>query len=415
MKTIFAEILSIGNELLAGTTINTNAAYLAKQLHSIGIETKWITVIADENETILKALQTAIERAQVVISTGGLGPTPDDITKRALCQFFDVALVFNEQVFADVQDFLNKRQMELNEVNRQQAVIPECQRVLRNKRGTAPGLYFNKEDTHFFFLPGVPHEVYYLTEKEILPLLKELFHLEPITTYLLRTTGIPESRLMDKIGDLVEKYSEFRLAFLPRFRGVDLRFTLPAELKQNNKAFYNFIDQVRKRLQKYIFTEDEQEIEEVLGQLLKERKLTLSIAESFTGGLIGDLITNVSGSSAYFLGGVISYSNESKETILGVKADTLQKHGAVSEETVLEMVTGVQKLFNSDCAIASTGIAGPTGATPGKPVGLCYLAACSGKKCVTKKFQFGNDRLMNKRRGAIAGLELLRRLLLDIK
>jgi len=415
MAPIKAELVSIGNELLAGITINTNAAYLAKQLQAIGIEVKWITVIPDEHDEIVQALRQAKQRARVVISTGGLGPTPDDITKQALCDFFQVELEFHPQVFEDVQSFLNHRQIALNEVNRLQAVIPKCEQVLRNQQGTAPGLYFKRDDTHFFFLPGVPGEVYHLTEKDILPLLENIFNLKKITTHLLRTTGIPESKLIEKIGDLVEQHSDFKIAFLPRFRGVDLRFTLPLEKENLKTEFEHFIGQVRQRLAKYIFTEQEKELEEVIGEILIRKKLTLSVAESFTGGLIEDLLTNVPGSSAYFLGGAVTYSNESKMKLLGVREETLKKHGAVSEETVIEMVSGVQKLFNSDCAIATTGIAGPTGATAEKPVGLCYLAARVGDQQVSRKFQFGNDRLMNKHRGAIAALELLRRLLLNIQ
>ncbi len=414
MKTIQAEILSIGNELLAGITINTNAAYIAQQLHSIGIEVQWITVISDRQEEILQALKTAQQRAQVVVTTGGLGPTPDDITKQALCTFFEVPLYLDETVLEDVQRFVNNRQMRLNEVNRNQALIPKCERVLHNHHGTAPGLYFKRQATHFFFLPGVPREVYHLMQKDVLALLAEIFNLKPITSHLLRTTGIPESRLIEKIGDIVESFPHIRLAFLPRFRGVDLRFTLPVESPATVEQFEQFVKQVRARLQKYIFTEQEEELEAVVGRLLKERELTLALAESFTGGLMGDLITNVPGSSAYFLGGAITYSNQSKVQLLGVQEETLQRYGAVSEQTVVQMVRGAQRLFKSDCAIASTGIAGPTGATPTKPIGLCFLAARCQEREMVKKFQFGNEREMNKKRGAIAGLELLRRLLLNI-
>ncbi|MHB2154573.1 competence/damage-inducible protein A [Calditrichota bacterium GD2] len=415
MKAIKAEILSIGNELLAGITINTNAAYIAKQLHSIGIEVQRITVIPDQTEEILQALADAQQRAQVVICTGGLGPTPDDITKQALCRFFDVPLEFEPTVFEDVQRFLNHRRISLNQANREQAVIPKCDLVLHNHRGTAPGLYFKRHNTHFFFLPGVPGEVRHLMQKDVLALLAEFYRLKPITTRLLRTTGIPESRLIDKIGDLLEQYRQFRLAFLPRFRGVDLRFTLPQDAEQERKTFEEFVASVKNRLQKYIFTEEEKELEEALGEILKGKGLTLSVAESFTGGLLGDLITNVPGSSAYFLGGAITYSNASKMQLLGVKQQTLQTFGAVSQETVLEMARGVQNLFKSDCAIATTGIAGPGGATAQKPVGLCYIAARFKDKERVKKFQFGADRIMNKQRGAIAGLELLRRLILNIE
>ena len=415
MNRIKAEIISIGNELLAGITVNTNAAYLAKQLRSVGVETFWITTIADQKDDILAALKTASQRAQVVISTGGLGPTPDDITKRTICEFFGVQLKFDAQVFEDVRRFVTKRKFFLNQVNREQAVIPQCDRVLRNLKGTAPGLYFNRNEVHYFFLPGVPHEVYHLTEKDILPILKGIFNLQPRKTHLLRTTSIPESRIIEKIGDLVETYKNIRMAFLPRFRGVDLRFTASDNNARTLSDFEALIDSIRQRLQKYIFTEDELEIEEIIGRILKLKLFTLSVAESFTGGLIGDMITNIPGSSDYFLGDAVTYSNESKMNLLSVQAQTLEKFGAVSKETVTEMVRGVQKLFGSKCAVATTGIAGPTGATETKPIGLCYIATRVGDEERVMKFEFGTERLMNKRRGAIAALELLRRLLLKIE
>ncbi len=415
MKQKTAEILSIGNELLAGLTVNTNAAYLARQLRSVGIETRWITTIADTKEEIIGALKTAARRADVLISTGGLGPTPDDITKLALCEYFGVQMRFDAEVFEDVRTFIANRNIALNKVNREQAVIPQADRVLRNKRGTAPGLYFVRDAHHFFFLPGVPGEVYYLTENEVIPLLKEVFHLQPPKTHLLRTTGIPESRIIEKIGDVVEEYKDIRLAFLPRFRGVDLRFTAPSNEPHILNRFGTFVDEVRLRLSKYIFTEQEEEMEAVIGRILKEQGLTLAVAESFTGGLIGDLLTNIPGSSEYFLGDLVTYSNESKMKFLNVQAKTLEKHGAVSTQTVAEMVRGVQQQFDSHCAIATTGIAGPGGATEKKPVGLCYVAARVGERERVKEFHLGNERIMNKRRGAIAALELLRRMLLNIE
>ncbi len=414
MSSVKAEIISIGNELLAGITVNTDAAYLARQLRSIGIETLWITTIADEKKAILSALKNASQRARVVITTGGLGPTPDDITKRSICEFFGVQLQFNSEVFEDVRRFVSNRKFFLNKVNREQAVIPQCERVLRNFKGTAPGLYFKRGQVHYFFLPGVPHEVYHLTEKDILPLLREIFDLHPLPSHLVRTTGIPESRIIEKIGDLVEEHKTIRMAFLPRFRGVDLRFTAPDTNPRTLAEFEALISGVRQRLKKYIFTEKELDIEEIIGRILKMKTLTLSVAESFTGGLIGDMITNIPGSSDYFLGAAVTYSNESKRHLLGVQAETLEKYGAVSEQTVREMVRGVQKLFGSDCALATTGIAGPTGATESKPIGLCYIAARWGSEERVHEFRFGTERLMNKKRGAVAAMELLRRLLLKI-
>ncbi len=415
MKDVNAEIISIGNELLAGITVNTNAAYIAHQLNSIGIEVERITTIPDRNDEILKALEQASESAKTVICTGGLGPTPDDITKQALCAYFNVAMEFHAEVFEDIQRFLSNRKISLNKPNREQAVIPQCDRLLRNHRGTAPGLYFVRADTHFFFLPGVPEEVHHLMRKDVLAILAEIFDLRPVKTRLLRTTGIPESRLIEKIGDLVKKQRNIRLSFLPRFRGVDLRFTLNRDDDEVRRQFDNLVNAVKDRLQKYVFTELEQELEGVIGEILKQKGYSLSVAESFTGGLLGDLITNVPGSSEYFLADLVTYSNESKIELLGVNPETLKKFGAVSAQTAVEMVRGVQRRFQSDCAIATTGIAGPSGATADKPVGLCYIAAREGGKERVKEFRFGHDRVMNKRRGAIAGLELLRRILLDIR
>jgi len=374
-----------------------------------------ITTIPDRNDEILKALEQAGKRAKTVICTGGLGPTPDDITKQALCAYFNVAMEFHAEVFEDIQRYLSNRKISLNKANREQAVIPQCDRVLRNHRGTAPGLYFVRADTHFFFLPGVPEEVRHLMRKDVLAILAEIFDLRPVKTRLLRTTGIAESRLIEKISDLVEQKPNIRLSFLPRFRGVDLRFTLNRDDEEVRRQFDNFVNAVKDRLQKYVFTELEQELEGVIGEILKQKGYSLSVAESFTGGLLGDLITNVPGSSEYFLADLVTYSNESKIELLGVNPETLKKFGAVSEQTAVEMVRGVQKRFLSDCAIATTGIAGPSGATPDKPVGLCYIAARAGGKERVKEFRFGHDRIMNKRRGAIAGLELLRRILLDIR
>ncbi len=415
MANLNVEIISIGNELLAGITVNTNAAFIARRLATIGLTVGHISTIADTFEAIINALQTARNRAQIVITTGGLGPTPDDITKQALCKFFDVDLAFNQEVFEDVQKFLRHRKISLNRPNREQALIPRCEQILHNFYGTAPGLYFKRENTHFFFLPGVPQEVYHLMDKDVLPMLQNIFNLAPIRTHLLRTTGIPESRLIEKLSDLLKTDSHVRLAFLPRFRGVDLRFTMVDENPQTQKLFDQLVKQIRQRLQKYIFAEEEIEIEEAIGKILRDRGLTLSVAESFTGGLIGDFLTNIPGSSDYFLGAAVTYSNQSKIDLLNVKNETLQQHGAVSEATVQEMVRGVQQRFGSDCAIATTGIAGPGGATPTKPVGLCYIAARVGTKERVREFRFGNDRIMNKKRGAVAALELLRRLLLNIQ
>ncbi|HID38645.1 MAG TPA: competence/damage-inducible protein A [Calditrichaeota bacterium] len=414
MDSIKAEIISIGNEILAGYTVNTNATFISQQLMSIGLPVGWISTISDNHDDILNALGAAMQRAQVVLVTGGLGPTPDDITKKVICEFFKTEMVFNSEVFEDVQTFLRARGADLNQANRDQALVPAAAKIIRNKIGTAPGLMFQKKGIYFFFMPGVPAEMKYITHKFIVGFLAKELNLPKVHNRLLRTTGIAEAKLYERLKDILDSFPQCQPAFLPRHIGVDLRFRLISDDEQDLRRFEQFISAIKERTAKYIFADRPIELEERLGEILVEKKLTLAVAESFTGGLLSNLLTDISGSSRYFLGAAVTYSNESKMQLLGVQDDTLAKYGAVSEATVLEMLKGVQKSFGSHCAIATTGIAGPTGATPGKPVGLCYIAARYGNKTAVREFRFGTDRIINKRRGAVAGMEMLRRLLLNL-
>lgn len=415
MKTLFAEIISIGNELLAGYTINTNAAYISRKLMTIGLPVNWVTTIRDEHDAIISALQTAAARADVILLTGGLGPTPDDITKKAIAEFFNVEMVWNEQVLQDVIQFLSRRGAQISDANRRQAYIPAGDAIIFNPVGTAPGLVFHRENRRFFFMPGVPGEMEYMIDHFILNDLKTNLNLPTVHNRLLRTTGIPESRLFESISDLIDAHPQYPVAFLPRYIGVDLRFRFISKPDETIELFEQFVSAIRTRLGKFVFSAEEIELEEQLGKILNEKKLTLATAESFTGGMLGDWITNIPGSSDYYLGGVVTYSNVSKIDLLGVRRETLEQFGAVSAETVREMVRGVQKKFNSDCAIATTGIAGPTGATATKPVGLCFIAARFHEREIVREFHFGTQRLISKKRGAVAGLELLRRLILWIE
>jgi len=409
------ELISIGNELLAGYTINTNVANISRRLQTIGLQVRWTTVIADQHDDILYALRTAGERADIVLVTGGLGPTPDDITKRSIAEFFNVTFIWNDRVLEDVIRFLAQRGREISETNKYQAYIPDCDTVIYNEVGTAPGLVFSRNGKHYFFMPGVPVEMQYMMDTFILKYLQEKLTLPEIHTRLLRTTGIPESRLYESIRDLCDANPQFPVAFLPRHIGVDLRFRLVSADAGEFSLFQEFVAGIHDRLQKYVFTDEEIELEQKVGELLRNSSLSLSVVESFTGGLLSDLITNVPGSSDYFMGGVTTYSNQSKQQLLGVSESTFKEHGAVSGQTVSEMVRGAQKLFGSECAIATTGIAGPGGATVSKPVGLCYLAARVRDRERVKEFRLGTQREINKKRGATAGLEMLRRLLLDME
>jgi nicotinamide-nucleotide amidase len=294
-------------------------------------------------------------------------------------------------------------------------MIPKSDHVIYNWAGTAPGLVLEKEDTTFFFMPGVPVEMKAMIESFILKHLAGKLNLPPLLTQLLRTTGIAESTLYERVEDLLEKHPQYSVAFLPRQIGVDLRFRSISDNETESDKFEDYVNEIHSLIRKFVFTTEELEMEEYLGNLLREKKLTISTAESFTGGMLNDLLTNIAGSSDYFIGGCITYSNDSKVQFLDVNEKTLDKHGAVSRQTAWEMVQGIKKKFNTDCAIATTGIAGPGGGTEEKPVGLSYIAAAYQDQVSVKKFLFGGNRIINKRRGAMAGMEMLRRLMLGIK
>lgn len=406
---VFAEIISIGDELLAGYTINTNSAFISQQLRGIGILVRWITTISDNAGEIHSALSVANKRAQVVMVTGGLGPTPDDITKAVICDFFETKLDKHPQVLKDLYNLAEKRgyKKEMVQKNLAQALVPKTALVITNTQGTAPGIIMKKNDSWFSFMPGVPREMMTMVENHYLDFLKDNFELPEIKTVILRTTGITESMLHAKLIDVLEKYPLYPIAYLPRPIGVDLRFSQTFEKGASEKNWQRLLSDVRKKVKDYIFTEDERNMEHVIVDILGEKNLTLSVAESFTGGLLQDWITNIPGSSSVFLGGVVTYSNNSKETLLGVQSQTLINHGAVSEKVALEMVRGVQKKFNSSCSISTTGIAGPGGGSEEKPVGTCYIAVRYKEKEIIKKFRFSPDREINKMRGAMMGLSLL--------
>jgi len=410
---IYAEIISIGDELLAGYTINTNSAFIAQQLRGIGIMVKWVTTIPDEHTEILNALKTANQRAAVVLVTGGLGPTPDDITKNSISTFFKARLIEHPQVLQDLKKLIETRGRgkRFFDLNRGQALVPKGAKVLHNAYGTAPGIVLKKEDSWFCFMPGVPKEMKAMFSNYFIDFLKEKFPLAYIDTKILRTTGIAESMLHELLNDTIQAYSQYGLAFLPKPIGVDLRFRFNSAENKDSETWQKFVDQIRNDAREYIFTEDERNLEHVIVDSLKSKKYTLAVAESFTGGLIQDWITNVPGSSVPFLGGFVTYSNEAKVIFSGVNSASLEKYGAVSEQVALEMVRGVQNKFSSACAVSTTGIAGPSGGSIEKPVGLCYIAVrCKDKENV-KKFRFGTDREINKMRGAMAGLDMLRKLI----
>jgi nicotinamide-nucleotide amidase len=416
-----ATIISIGNELLNGKTINSNASFIAGRLYNIGIITQRILTVRDDAESIKESLQGALDNSDTVIITGGLGPTHDDITKKVVAEFFNSALVFNQAILDKIQERFRTRGIKMSETNRGQARVPEKARLINNPIGTATGLHFEQPDPanrqltkQVFVLPGVPREMEVMIDEQIIPFLREKNPAGLIDVHVYRTTGIPESKLYEICRDLLETRRDCEVAFLPKLTGVDMRVAVRQSDSPGAQDYAKFEAALYQIAGKYIYTKGDEELEEVIGAILRERQLTLAAAESCTGGLVQDKITDIAGSSEYFMGGMVTYSNESKMKQLDVRRESLEKYGAVSEAVAKEMAEGIRRVFRADIGIATTGIAGPGGGTPEKPVGIIYLGLASADSLTARKFQLIGDRIMIKARGAQAVLELLRRELLGI-
>lgn len=409
-----AILISIGNELLNGRTTNTNATFISGKLFELGIVTRKVVTIGDEAEAIRTALESALAEAELVILTGGLGPTHDDVTKKAVAEYFGAPLELNEAISRRVEERFRRRGMQMPAVNRGQAMVPRGARVLENPVGTAPGLHFSREGKEVFVLPGVPREMKGLMEQAVLPYLRQKTGGGAIWVQQFRSTGIAESRLYEVLRDVLNQFPDFEVAFLPKFTGVDIRVIARGAAATAPHRQQAFESALMERVGDYVYARGEEDLEAVVGRLLRERNLTLAVAESCTGGLVQDRITNVSGSSTYFLGGMVTYSNESKMRFLGVRKASLDQFGAVSDVVAREMAAGVQKAFQSSYALSTTGIAGPTGATPTKPVGLVYVGLAGPEGVMARRFQFVQDRRLNKELAAQAALDFLRRILLGL-
>ena len=411
---MIAEIITIGDELLIGQVIDTNSAWMATKLNEHGIGVKQITSISDNREHILTTLKEASQRANLILITGGLGPTKDDITKTTLCEYFSTGLVFSEIAFEGVSRLFRNRGLPVTDLNRQQAMVPENCTVIPNSNGTAPGMWFQKDEIIYVSMPGVPFEMKAMMENEVLPRLAGKSNYSIIHRTIL-TEGIGESFLAAKIASWENNLpSEIKLAYLPQPGMVRLRLTAKGTDKLIlEKELKDSVDELFKLAGEYIFGEGEETLQNITGQLLKKYGKTLATAESCTGGYLAHLITSISGSSEYFKGSVIAYANEIKERMLGVEPETLAKHGAVSEETVKQMAEGIRSKFKVDYAVATSGIAGPTGGSPEKPVGTTWIAIASPSGTIAKKFMLGDHRERNIQRAAISALSLLRKKILE--
>ncbi|MFQ6674993.1 MAG: competence/damage-inducible protein A [Fidelibacterota bacterium] len=396
-----AAIVTIGNELLAGYTVDSNATWMGRKLMDLGIETVFKISVRDVKKEVTDALALAGEKGDVILTTGGLGPTLDDVTKEAFCQFSGASLVFHEEYYETLRRKFRSRGMEMPESNRDQARIPDRGDIIPNPRGSALGIAYERGGKRFYLLPGVPLEMKTMMEETVLPRLKKLVSSPKMVT-TLRTTGMPESAVMDRVSDLVTA-SDVRVAFIPGFTGVDIRLT-----SSRREAVGELASALRDRLGSAVYGEGWVKLEETVGTLLRNRGLTVSAAESCTGGLLGDRLTDVPGSSDYFLGGVVCYANESKVSTVGVTESTLATAGAVSEEAAREMASGVRRVFQADIGISITGIAGPTGATAGKPVGLTFIGLDFAGDSQVNRYVFTDDRRFNKELAAQTALNILR-------
>lgn len=409
---MFVEIITIGDELLIGQVVDTNSAWMGRELNKAGFEVIRVTSVRDREEEILEVVDSAMKRADIVLMTGGLGPTKDDITKYTLCKYFGTELVFSEMVFENIKRILANR-ITLNPLNQAQAMVPKDCTVINNPVGTASVSWFEKDNKVLVSMPGVPQEMKYSMSHEIIPRLSARFEMKAIVHKTYMVKNYPESALAIALTEWENQLPEcIKLAYLPKSGIVRLRLTGRGDnedelkkmvLKEGSKLY--------EILGENVLDENDAPLEEIVGRMLKDRGLTVSTAESCTGGNIAARITSVPGSSAYFKGSVVAYSNEVKKEILHVLDETLQKYGAVSEEVVKEMVLGVINSLKTDCAVAVSGIAGPDGGTLDKPVGTVWVAAAYGKTILTAKQEVDFGRELNVERATNNALLLLQRLL----
>lgn len=416
-----AEILTIGDEILIGQIVNTNSVWIAQQLNLAGIRIVHMASVSDETTAIVDALDAAAKRADFVFVTGGLGPTKDDITKKTFATYLGVQLIMNAEVLEDVDSFFTKRGRILTEINRQQALVPEGCTVIRNKNGTAPGMWMKKNKNVFISMPGVPHEMKAMVSDWVLPKIKAENKLPHIYHKTVLTQGIGESAL----AELVEAWEDalaaknIKLAYLPQAGQVRLRLsTFGPDPELLIKAVDEEIEKLRVLAEKYIFGyeaygEETPTLEKIVSALLRERKQSLALAESCTGGYISSLITSLSGASEIFKGAIVPYTNLAKHELLQVDEKLFTTVGSVSEECVKQLASHVLNKFHSDYSIAVSGIAGPTGGTDEKPVGTVWVAVASKKEIITHKFQFGTNRQFNIVMTANSALNMLRKCILE--
>ncbi len=403
------ELISIGDELLYGQTINTNASWIGQQLASMGARVLKTTTIGDTREAILKALKEVESETDAVIITGGLGPTKDDITKITLCEFFNTELAIHPPTLAKIEAYFTMRKRPMLESNIQQAALPINCTILENNLGTAAGMWFEQNNTIFVSLPGVPYEMKGLMELEVLPKLRTKFALSSIYHRTALTQGIGESFLAEIIRDWEDSLRKegFGLAYLPSPGIVKLRIT-SFKGEEDAPKIDAYFKQLETLIPKAVFGYEQQTLPEVVGELLKNKNLSVGTVESCTSGALAHSITSISGSSDYFMGGLLTYSNDLKVKLANVSPQTLEKFGAVSEETAIEMAKGGLEKLGVDVCVSTTGIAGPNGGTAEKPVGMVWVGIATKEQVFTHQFQFGDNRERNIQMSVLGALNFLR-------
>ena len=411
------QIITIGDEILIGQIIDTNSAWIGQLLNKYGFRISKITTVGDGEKEIFDAIESAMDQSDLVLLTGGLGPTKDDITKKVIADYFGVEMKFSEETWEKIQKFFKHIGRSTTPAHKQQCYMPANVNLLYNKMGTAPGMWFDKGNKVLVSMPGVPYEMKYLMEHQVLPKIKDQFSTTPIAHRTIRTAGMGESKIAERVQKIEERLPDFiKLAFLPSLGHVRLRLT---GMHESESKLHQILDkkvkEIEAELSDIVYATEDITLEEVVNKKLIESGLTIATAESCTGGYVAHRLTSISGSSAYFKGSVIAYANEVKMQQLNVSAKTLEEHGAVSEAIVKEMVDGCLKLLQTDLAIATSGIAGPTGGTPNKPVGTIWIAIGNKDKIKTLKLQLGKNRLKNIEYTSNMALNVLFKFLIDGK
>ena len=415
---IRAELIAIGDELLIGQTINTNAAWLGEQLNAIGIRVNRTVVISDDKNEIVAALNEASVRSHIIIMTGGLGPTKDDITKHTLCGYFNSELVINDEALKRITDFFERRGLPMLEVNRQQAAVPAACTVIHNYKGTACGMWFERGDRVFISMPGVPYEMKGMMEEEVFGKLAAFYNRPVIRHRTILTTGVGESFLANQLADWEKMLEEKKiaLAYLPSPGMVKLRMSSYGEEGRDVESDFKLCEaELHRLVGEHIYGYDKDTLQEIVGVQLRALDGTLAVAESCTGGTLARMLTSVPGASDYLIGGVIAYNNEIKTDLLSVDDELIKRHNVVSSQVAEAMARGARRRFNSDWAIATTGVAGPSGGTETHPVGLIYVAVAGPDSCKSLELRLGKRRESNMDMASFAGLNLLRKEILGQK